>query len=117
MGGGIASGPWLQEACFPEGQGLEGTCSESHAQPPALVNKKIGRENTNWELVPTSQKIALEWIPRHTRLYTWTHIYTNSNAKVQQPAASGLYKDPLSYLSITDGKQLLLLPLFIIFPI
>lgn len=41
----IASGPWFQEACSPWGQHLKGICSESHSQPPVLVNKQISRNN------------------------------------------------------------------------
>lgn len=40
-----ASGPWFQEACSPWGQQLKGICSESHSQPPVLVNKQISGNN------------------------------------------------------------------------
>ena len=100
----IAPGPWLQDASFPRGQGLIGICSESCSQPQASWTRSLGTTQIgNWS--PNHRKSALEWTPRHTQLYTWTHIHTNSSAKLRQPAASGLYKDPL--LSLHHGWQIM----------
>lgn len=103
--GGIALDPGCREHASKEARALMAPLQEAALHLQLLwTRKSVGiTQSGNWS--PSHRKLALGWIPRHTRLYTWTHIYTNSNAKTLTTSCLWIVERPTP-LPLPHGWQM-----------